>query len=422
MNVKISLPELSNMIAESTGFDTKACEIFLRDIFAIVAETIVAGENVKVKGIGTFKVVTVEQRKSVNVNTGEQMIIPEHRKVTFTPDKALADAVNKPFEMYEPIELNDGVTEEMLNSAEIEGPAQTVRPDEEPILPDEPQPVPESEPEPVKEPEPEPVPDPEPEHKFDPEPEPKPEPRPEFIPEVEKTAVQETDSAVEAQQAVEDTEIYAHDFTVPDEDDFIRRQKRRHFGKGFLTGALCALALIAIVFVSWHLVSPESFESLKAGFISNENETPVVQSKAQQTAPAVKIPKAAKKTEDEKPEETIEPVDNKEIANVPTETSDKHIADNEERTKAKETPAVINDKITKKRFLTTMAREYYGNYNLWPLIYDYNQGLGHPDRIRPGTKIKVPSAETLGIDPKDPAIVKRAKKRGVQIYSKYKKN
>ena len=414
MNVKISLPELSDMIAEATGFDTKACEIFLRDIFAIVAETIVAEENVKVKGIGTFKVVTVEQRKSVNVNTGEQMLIPEHRKVTFTPDKALAEAVNRPFEMYEPIELNDGVTEEMLNSAETEEPAKAVTQPEETIQ--------QPEPEPITEPEPETEPVREPEHIAKPEPEPDSEPVPEpGQEEEEQTPVQEAEG-VESPQMAEDEDVYAHDFTVPDEDDYIRRQKRRHFGKGFITGAVCALALIAIAFVSWHLVSPESFDSLKAALSSDNNVATVVRPQARQAAPAVKIPKPAKAAEKVKQEETIEPVDNKETANVPTETSDRHIAEKEETAKAKKAPAVINDKITKKRFLTTMAREYYGNYNLWPLIYDYNQGLGHPDRIRPGTKIKVPSAETLGIDPEDPAVVKRAKKRGAQIYSKYKKN
>ena len=172
----------------------------------------------------------------------------------------------------------------------------------------------------------------------------------------------------------EDEDVYAHDFTVPDEDDYIRRQKRRHFGKGFITGAVCALALIAIAFVSWHLVSPESFDSLKAALSSDNNVATVVRPQARQAAPAVKIPKPAKAAEKVKQEETIEPVDNKETANVPTEPSAGH------------------------------------------------PGLGHPDRIRPGTKIKVPSAETLGIDPEDPAVVKRAKKRGAQIYSKYKKN
>lgn len=67
-----------------------------------------------------------------------------------------------------------------------------------------------------------------------------------------------------------------------------------------------------------------------------------------------------------------------------------------------------------------MAREYYGNYHLWPFIYDYNKGLGHPDRIRPGTRIMVPTPKTLGIDPTDPAIIKKAKNRGIEIYNRYR--
>ncbi len=80
------------------------------------------------------------------------------------------------------------------------------------------------------------------------------------------------------------------------------------------------------------------------------------------------------------------------------------------------------DTITKKRFLTTMAKEYYGDYNLWPFIYDENKAiLGHPDRIKPGTRVVIPPASKYGIDASNAACVAKAKRRGQQIYSKYRR-
>lgn len=455
MNARISLPELSRMIADTTGFDTKVCELFLRDLFATVAETIVAGENVKVKGIGTFKSINVEQRKSVNVNTGEQMIIPEHRKVTFTPDKALAEAVNAPFAMFEPVELNDTVTDEMLETAEQEptdanaepaahatvaDPATAAMPHKPEIQPIEPEsdnadiiseatePLPPTEPETTiniqtepSDPEPEPSPrvstptpppatpdpattDPAPEH------EPAPEPRTYHV----TSVTQHTDEDED-----DDMDTYHR--------DLCNRHKSRHFSRGFLIGALCSFAIIGIAILAWRIVLPDSFEAVISA-MNTDQQTEITSHAV--TAKVIGKTEAEGETtkiiEPDKPIKAIEPVENDESADVPTETSDKQLKADIKEKAGKENPAkepeIFTDKITKKRYLTTMAREYYGNYNLWPLIYDYNAGLGHPDRIRPGTKIKVPSAETLGIDPKDPAVIKKAKNRGAEIYRKYKKS
>ena len=64
---------------------------------------------VKVKGLGTFKVIDVRERESVNVNTGERVVIESHGKITFTPDPVMRDLVNKPFAQFETVVLNDGV-------------------------------------------------------------------------------------------------------------------------------------------------------------------------------------------------------------------------------------------------------------------------------------------------------------------------
>lgn len=78
------------------------------------------------------------------------------------------------------------------------------------------------------------------------------------------------------------------------------------------------------------------------------------------------------------------------------------------------------DKVTTTRYLTTMAKEHYGNYNLWPYIYIENEGkLGHPDRITPGTTIVIPNIEKYGINPSNPKDIEKARKLGVEIYRKY---
>ena len=86
------------------------------------------------------------------------------------------------------------------------------------------------------------------------------------------------------------------------------------------------------------------------------------------------------------------------------------------------TPSDIKatDKVTNTRYLTTMAKEHYGNYNFWPYIYLENEAkLGHPDRIKPGTVVVIPYLDKYDIDPTDPADIEKAKQAGIEIYKKY---
>lgn len=113
-----------------------------------------------------------------------------------------------------------------------------------------------------------------------------------------------------------------------------------------------------------------------------------------------------------------------------TEPEKKEIADTKKKEEpAKQTAAPTSpsdikatDKITNTRYLTTMAKEHYGNYNLWPYIYLENEGkLGHPDRIKPGTTIVIPNISKYGIDPSNPKDIEKARKLGVEIYRKNSK-
>ena len=186
---KIFMAELADMLAQKAGISKREAQQFLTDFVETIQDGVNNDKLVKIKGLGTFKVIDVDARESVNVNTGERVTIDSHQKLTFTPDAAMKELVNKPFSQFETVVLNDGV--EFDDEPEVEEPAiaeETPEPVVEPTPKPEPEPVvvPEPEPEPtiVPEPEPEPVivPEPEPEPTIVPEPEPMPEPEPEADP------------------------------------------------------------------------------------------------------------------------------------------------------------------------------------------------------------------------------------------------
>ena len=74
----------------------------------MVGEFLQTDKIVKIKGLGTFKLVTVDSRESVDVNTGERIVIKEYTKINFTPDPILRDTINKPFAQFETVVLYDG--------------------------------------------------------------------------------------------------------------------------------------------------------------------------------------------------------------------------------------------------------------------------------------------------------------------------
>lgn len=108
MNKKILLQDLSDRMSQRRGIPKKDADLFVRSIFEIIGEYLQADKIVKIKGLGTFKLVTVESRASVDVNTGERIVIKGYAKVSFTPDAALRDEINKPFAQFETVILNEG--------------------------------------------------------------------------------------------------------------------------------------------------------------------------------------------------------------------------------------------------------------------------------------------------------------------------
>ena len=431
MNEKITLPTLVSLLADKTGKQKKQCEDFLREFFNTLVDAMEAGENVRIKSLGTFKVVAVEPRKSVNVNTGEQMEIPGHNKIVFVPAKELAEEVNAPFAMFESIEIPDNALEDPLLSSESESAAQA---EEDPLLSSAISDPSESEAQAEEDPLPSSA-----------------------ISDQTVSAAQAeedpllssaiSDQTVSAAQAAEDplpssaisdqtvSAAQAAGFPEPDEDSDENEQEfeienesgldsfpivsqlneehtetRRNYR--FLLGFACGVACAAVICLCAYLFFFEKWVAT----VSEEKNTEVsvqAETSGQLTdADARQVPKPDVLDSDKKDLIEASDADSKneqmakteQTAEVPTRPSDEP----------------VYDTITKTRYLTTMAKEHYGNYNLWPYIYEENKAiLGHPDRIRPGTKVIVPPLSKYGVNPSDPDDIAKAKKKGVEIYAHY---
>lgn len=112
MNNKLSIQDLISALATRNGMDAKSAAMFVKTVFEIIEEYISKDKLVKIKGLGTFKLVSVSDRESVNVNTGERILIAGHSKLSFTPDTSLKDAINRPFSDFETTVLNENTSTE----------------------------------------------------------------------------------------------------------------------------------------------------------------------------------------------------------------------------------------------------------------------------------------------------------------------
>lgn len=387
MNEKITLPALITLLSDKTGKTKKQCEDFLREFFNTIVDTLAEGENVRVKGLGTFKVITVEARKSVNVNTGEQMEIPSHRKIVFIPAKELAEEVNSPFAMFESVEIPEEEEESGEKSGDENSGDMEVAPDSE-----ENEAI-ESNADDV------------------------PEPQGEYVIEegtvIENVDAPENHSALETereeprgQEVIEEPEELEEpqEPEEPEVEAFAEAMPKTKSYR-FLIGFVCGLAFAALLCLGAYVFFFDNiFKNYHSEVTDAKIENPAVQkqiattdstasssAKAQQPADTATV-KPAEKVGAEEPAET-----------APTLPSD-----------------IVYDTITKTRYLTTMAKDHYGNYNLWPYIYEENKKiLGHPDRIKPGTRIVVPPLSKYGVDPKNPEDIRKAKAMGVKIYARY---
>lgn len=135
------ITDIAAALAGKSGLSPQEAEAFVTAMFDVISAQLQSGDkSVKVKKLGTFKVTSVSSRESIDVNTGERILIGGRNKISFTPDAVLRDRVNKPFSQFETVPLNDGVDfgdveQEAVGEAEktpSDEPEQPARPAEEP--------------------------------------------------------------------------------------------------------------------------------------------------------------------------------------------------------------------------------------------------------------------------------------------------
>lgn len=132
MNEKLSLQDLVSLLAQKNNTTQKEADRFYREFFQIILEKVYDHEVVKIKDFGLFKLVLVNSRESVDVNTGEKIEIPAHFKLTFSPDKSLRNKVNLPFSQFESVILSDDVVFDIEDESENEGEDEDASVEEKP--------------------------------------------------------------------------------------------------------------------------------------------------------------------------------------------------------------------------------------------------------------------------------------------------
>ena len=267
---KVSITELASKLMEKHGLKRTEAELFIRQFVGVINDGLKNDKSVKVKGLGTFKVQAVSARKSVDVNTGEAIVIEGRDKISFTAEAVMRDLVNAPFAQFETVIVNDGVdfseidAKNEADNTEAKEPTPAVEPtpveepepavvEPAPVAEPEPavvEPTPVAEPEPavvepapVAEPEPtvvEPTPVAEPEPTVEPAPAAEPEPTVEPAPVAEpEPAVVEPTPIVEPTPAVEDSDS--------DTDELEAKSKSYKNTIIVLASSLACVVILAVV-------------------------------------------------------------------------------------------------------------------------------------------------------------------------------
>lgn len=458
MNNKVTFPELVEQVAQYANTSKRMSELFLKELFATISQSLIDGESVKVKGIGTFKLTEVSPRKSVDVNTGEEIEIPGHKKLSFAPDKDMAEAINQPFMHFETEILDDDVTDDQLTAIDAgvptEAPAEAAPVEEEtaateppaaeaPVAAEEEVVMPPVFVAPVEEPEPEeaeaeaeaPV---EPSEEVPAEEEtPAEVPAQESIDEPEEEAVSEEESEIEEEAEPEavaepedeaevaeaegepeaETEMVSEELAderVGQEIDK-RRITRRSLLEGFVVGVVTTLI---VTLFAYRLYLMKGYEATPA------DEEPFVEHVSTDSVATPEQALAENSTEaDADKQKTAE--EQKKADEEKKKAEDEKKKAEEEKQKAEAAkPTTANvavgttDTIKPGTNLYRMSRKHYGSDKFWVYIYEENKAkYPNPNTIPVGAVLHVPQLEKYGAKAGDPASIATAKKKQAEIFN-----
>ena len=442
MNNRLSIQDLALILSEQTGKSTEEALRFLQEFIAVVSEGVYNDKLVKVKGLGTFKIIRVEERASVSVNSGERFVIPSHYKFTFTPDKELKELVNKPFSLFDTVELNEEVDFSDVDvSAETSGAEEAADDSSEEILPDG---IPEQAIETPQTPEPEVKPEPaveeeaapqeeaqaEPEAETETMPEPEVEAEPEPKAEAETTPQEEAKAEPEAEtETMPEPEVEAEPEpkieaeTTPQEEaqaepkpaepvssvsgyKEYRRKRRRSASRKLLFPIACLFVVIVLGIV--YIVC------LSGRTTVNKNWEPPMAEVGNPTPEVGMNPVSADST-------GVTPPDSASLATDSVVAEPLVVEENQpEETPKSDILALVTIKAGDR--LASFAKQYYGHKFFWVYIYQYNQDIiSDPNNIPIGTELRIPDPGLYGIDATDRSSIDKAAALQSQILGKFSK-
>lgn len=352
MNERINFQDLIALLAEEKSITKKDSEIFLKELFALVTEGILRDGQVKIKDLGTFKVSTVNPRESVNVQTGERLTIPAHKKVSFAPDKKISELVNAPYAHLEVIELESKTEENPQPELKETGTIKEVADIEKTE---------------VKETE---------------------EVKPEVASIVTEITKPDTTIHVEKKEPVKEA---LHDLLTeptlppPPPKEYRKKPKAKtHFiaRNPILSTFLILFVLVIVAWGTYSFISHSSKEEYLETLKSVEERTKLNQTPPLQKDTIIAFGESLNSVSEE---ETLR--DSLEVEEVTDKTIDKE----------KQPEKTIT--IERGDRLTLISLREYGDKIFWVYLYMANKdAIDDPNNVAPGTVIKIPKPETYGID------------------------
>lgn len=356
MQQKVSFNVIIDGLVAINGCSRNTAETFLKELFLLIPELLQQNKGILIRGIGSFKKVTID---------GDSII--------YEPDSSLLEFLNQPFSCFDPIELDDLVTEDIFDNeisltkdgGDIDTAKETIieklkteivepKLDEEEFFQEHPTEAYNSE-----------------------------DTHSNLVVDAELNLVNDDGSTECNKIEVEQSNVITYKYEKS------TRFKTINYVGIFVVGLILGFAIGYIVKDVMDNNRMEKYLQIPIYVDSISNKNQSIESLDSILEDSIGLNDAVES-------QSI-------VENISSDS-------------------IIIDKITKNRFLTTMARQHYGNLNFWVYIYEENASkLGHPDRIKPGTVVVIPPKSKYKIDPLDENSINVAKLKSKEIYAKFRK-
>ncbi len=381
MDNKINLSQLAERLAQEGGMSKAAAEQFVKNFFDIISQRVLAEGLVKVKGLGTFKLIQMEDRESVNVNTGERFTIDGHQKISFVPDADLKERINKPFAAFDTVEISKEQAEALSRmDEEEEQEAAALAAIKKPVE------------------------------------EPKKSAKEKRLEQKQAKKAEEAQKKAQKQQEKEP----AKEVDTPTVKDITQKKGTRCLLKVLIAILSMILVIGLILFMLWPVIGNSVLDIVEKNL--NKPKSEMVSDTVKTVIPLEVAPEKAveapAETQSAKPAESpaVKPAQPQQKPAEPAVKPAETPAKTQALTAAKYPVIKLNSKdeakdlseftladvvnfsmegvldtytLKKGETLTIVALNYYGSKKLWPYIAKYNN-IKDPARLKAGTVVKVP--------------------------------